>query len=1077
MVQQVCTLGIVAAGLAAQLSTPSPSPQPPQPASSSSVALQSFVVEEAHTVVRFEADGTGRKEISLRVRALSDAGVQQWSQLPFPYTPATQALKVSLFEVRKADGTIVRGDASAIQDAAVQPLAGIQMFQDLRQKHLTVPAFKPGDVLAVRVEWTVHTALAPGHFFAEHNFMDDFVVLDERLQIDVPAARPVTIILSDGAPREASGLKGTVENGRRIYRWTTSRVTVPATADATPSADGDQPNAPAVRLSTFTTWEDLGRWYAGLAASAVKVDDRIRAKVEAIVKGLTTDEEKIRAIYDYVSAEIRYVSLSFGTGRYAPHPAPEVLANQYGDCKDKHTLLAAMLSVAGIPAWPALANSQRAVLADLPSPTEFNHLITVVPRGADRNDWIWLDTTSGVAPFAMLSADIRNKQVLVVPVPFNEQKTTAEAARLVLTPAEPPFPTGMTLDVDGRINALGAFEARVRQEMRGDAELLMRALLRAVPEDKWNALAEGIAEALDLDGTVSNARFSNLATPQNPLTIEFTVRRTGQFTWTKTGATLAVPLPAQTFEAAAEDDWKGRTRLELGARGSLTMRVSLEFPPGYKPSAPIAVTLSRESFQYRSTYQVADNRLRLERTLRNLVTELAAASAAEYLAFVRAVRADEAQRIEIAFETSGTPEIPAEATAAELYSAGDAAYKSKNYEAAEAFWKRTVELEPKHGNGWNALGLAYEQTDRPDEAVAAFRKQIEVSPYHAQAYKDLARVLEDLDDLDGAQKALGKHLEIHPLDGRAAGDLGSLLVRVNRYAEALPHLEKAVTLVKNDAWLFARLGVAYLERKSFDQALAALEQAVTISSTPAIWTYTAWTRADHGRDLVRAAELANKTLARAAEIMRQARAEAIDAGQRDITERVWWSWDTLGWIHFQNGELPAAERYLKAAWLLAPDSTMIYHLAHVYEKQGRTTDAATAFLTSVVITSNPRADAKKRLEKYFGAGADMDSAGRGARGAMFQERAVRVPMDDLGEVEARFVLVLNPDGTVSDAAFASGDERFRPHAQAVLKSRYPIRFPDATVPRLGVGARVRCGAPGGGCFGFLELPRALSGGS
>jgi hypothetical protein len=334
MVQQVCILGIVAAGLAAQLSTPPPSPQPPQPDSSSSVALQPFVVEEVHTVFRFESDGTGRKEISLRVRAQSDAGVQQWSQLPFPYTPATQALKVTLFEVRKADGTIVRGDASAIQDAAVQPLAGIQMFQDLRQKHLTVPAFKPGDVLAIRVEWTVHTALAPGHFFAEHNFMADFVVLEERLQIDVPAARPVTIVLSDGAPREATGLKGAVENGRRIYRWTTSRATVPATADAVPSADGDQPNAPAVRLSTFTSWEDLGRWYAGLAEAAVKVDDRIRAQAEAIVKGLTTDEERIRAIYDYVSAEIRYVSLSFGTGRYAPHPAPEVLANQYGDCKD-----------------------------------------------------------------------------------------------------------------------------------------------------------------------------------------------------------------------------------------------------------------------------------------------------------------------------------------------------------------------------------------------------------------------------------------------------------------------------------------------------------------------------------------------------------------------------------------------------------------------------------------------------------------------------------------------------------------------------------------------------------------------
>ena len=81
-------------------------------------------------------------------------------------------------------------------------------------------------------------------------------------------------------------------------------------------------------------------------------DDAVKAKAAALVKGKTDDMAKVKALYDYVSRNIRYVSLSFGLGRIQPHAASEVLANGYGDCKDKNTLLAALLRVAGISFEP-----------------------------------------------------------------------------------------------------------------------------------------------------------------------------------------------------------------------------------------------------------------------------------------------------------------------------------------------------------------------------------------------------------------------------------------------------------------------------------------------------------------------------------------------------------------------------------------------------------------------------------------------------------------------------------------------------------------------------------------------------
>ena len=74
---------------------------------------------------------------------------------------------------------------------------------------------------------------------------------------------------------------------------------------------------------------------------------RVKAEADALVKGKTDDMAKVKALYDYVSRNIRYVSLSFGLGRIQPHAASEVLANGYGDCKDKNTLLAALLDAEG----------------------------------------------------------------------------------------------------------------------------------------------------------------------------------------------------------------------------------------------------------------------------------------------------------------------------------------------------------------------------------------------------------------------------------------------------------------------------------------------------------------------------------------------------------------------------------------------------------------------------------------------------------------------------------------------------------------------------------------------------------
>jgi transglutaminase-like putative cysteine protease len=96
-------------------------------------------------------------------------------------------------------------------------------------------------------------------------------------------------------------------------------------------------------------------------------------------------------VFDYVRSQVRYVGLEFGIHSLKPHAAREVAQRQFGDCKDKATLLVAMLAELGIAAEVALVRTRdEGPLADgIASLGVFNHAIVHVPTLG----W-WLDPTA-----------------------------------------------------------------------------------------------------------------------------------------------------------------------------------------------------------------------------------------------------------------------------------------------------------------------------------------------------------------------------------------------------------------------------------------------------------------------------------------------------------------------------------------------------------------------------------------------------------------------------------------------------------------------------------------------------------
>src|SRR5579863_6914702 len=217
---------LIATAVAQQI-TPAPSASPVDKAAESAKSAlsnhdysqESFVIEQMHSHYRFEADGTGRKETTARIRVQSEAGVQQWGQIPVGYNSANERVEIPYVRVLKEDGTVVKAGDDAVQDLSAPLERDAPVYTDYRQKHITVPGLRPGEVLEYDVVTVVHTPLAAGQFWADYDFDKNNIMLDEELDVDVPSDRPIKLKNKPGMDPKISEA-----NGRRLYRWTSSHL-------------------------------------------------------------------------------------------------------------------------------------------------------------------------------------------------------------------------------------------------------------------------------------------------------------------------------------------------------------------------------------------------------------------------------------------------------------------------------------------------------------------------------------------------------------------------------------------------------------------------------------------------------------------------------------------------------------------------------------------------------------------------------------------------------------------------------------------------------------------------------------
>ena len=662
------------------------------PAASPDFSKEAYTIERHLNRISAESDGTGSREVTAEVKMLAEAGVKAFAVLSFTYTSANEVVDIDYVRVRKPDGTVVKTPDYNIQDMPGEVTRTAPLYSDIHEKHIAVKGLGVGDVLEYVVRFRTVKALVPGHFWYEYSFIKNGIAKDEQLEISVPKEKYVKVVSPDFKPEIKE------EGPRRVYRWKHANLEVKE-KDPNEVPRRIPPN-PDVQVTTFASWEDVGRWYGGLQQDPLEVTAAIQAKAAELIKGHTAEEDKIHAIYNFVSLKYHYVGLDFGIGRYQPHAADDVLDNGYGDCKDKHTLLASLLKAAGIEAWPVLIHSQRKLDPDVPSPAQFNHVITVVPRGGQ---FLWLDTTPEVAPYGLLLLNLRDKQALMIP--------TSKPPALETTPQNPPFPEEHEFSTEGKLGPDGTFTGHIEQSYRGDTEVYLRAAFRQVSQSQWKEAVQRFSYGMNFGGDVSNVKMSSPDELDKPFQLSYDYVRKNFGDWENRH--VLAPLPPIGLEIVkGSREKKPSEPVQLGGLGKATYRSRVELPAGYAATAPALCHLSEPYAEYSDDTRIENGVMTTRREMVVKKNEIPLSDWDGYHKFGRAVADDEFNFIPLSrtgapVEAKGEDDGDADGgDVDQTFRDGTDAMQRRDFKRAQEIFEKVIARDPNHKLAHFNLGLA-----------------------------------------------------------------------------------------------------------------------------------------------------------------------------------------------------------------------------------------------------------------------------------------------------------------------------------------------------------------------------------
>ena len=405
------------------------------------------------------------------------------------------------------------------QDAVETAAFSESLYADTRYKLLQIPGTQPGSVIGYEYQQRQRPFVLQTVWF----FQRDIPVRRARYTLEMPAGWRYSAYWRNHA---ALNPQQTGDN-----RWTWELADI-ASVPSEPEMPTWRSVAGTLGISfastaSFSSWVEIGTWYAQLTVRSNESTPPIRDKVREVLAGAADPIEKLQRLSSYVQHGIRYVAIEIGIGGYQPHAASDVMTSGYGDCKDKATLLKTMLREIGIDAYYVLVNSDRDYLVpEFPTPLDFNHVILAIrlPSDAAMHDeyaalrheklgkLLVFDPTDGSTPLGYLPPSLQSNRGLLV---------TDAGGELMTLPLLPPSVNRVLRVATLSLDKTGTLKGTIQEVHSGPSAVEMRDRLRKLPKSQRQRVFQHILTDL-VDGAVlTGASASDLNESSGALSLEY----------------------------------------------------------------------------------------------------------------------------------------------------------------------------------------------------------------------------------------------------------------------------------------------------------------------------------------------------------------------------------------------------------------------------------------------------------------------------------------------------------------------------------------------------------------------------
>jgi len=379
------------------------------------------------------------------------------------------------------------------------------------------------------------------------------------------------------------------------------------------------PRDPAMRSKTSGSWNDIGAWESGLITPRRTLTPEITAKVAELTGGVQDPAEKIKALAAFAQGQIRYAAIEIGIGGHQPHAAGEVLAHKYGDCKDKATLLAAMLQVIGVDSYNVLINVRRGVISPEFPELRLNHEILAI-RLPDRvpdaafpdvvnhpklGRLVFFDPTNEYVPLGSLPSYLQNNYGLVV---------TPGGGEIYRLPLLPASTNRLQRTAKLELSSTGKLTGEVHELRSGGLAVISREQYLEVPPAKRSTILERFLGSSLSNFAVTGASVENLEKYDENLTLDYKFVVEG---YAKTAGNLLVLRP-RVLGAKGSNLLSGKPRkypIEFLEASQQDDDFEIALPSGYVvDELPVPVKAECAYGTYKSEVKMDGNKLHYKRT-------------------------------------------------------------------------------------------------------------------------------------------------------------------------------------------------------------------------------------------------------------------------------------------------------------------------------------------------------------------------------------------------------------------------------------------------------------------------------